>query len=201
LHKKYLFLIYSNALQVSIKMVKWRSFGENTMRLYSFVNANYLKDIQHGLQTAHAVAELYNKYPEETAAGNCARYDVLNDWSRNHKTIIILDGGDCQDLWDIFRFLLDNDETLKLPFVKFAEDTRSLNNALTAVAIVVPAEIYEVKKDQNPQGTTFFDQSTNQMLEPTGYTLVKDGKDGPHSWRTPALEQFYLLLKSKPLAR
>lgn len=165
------------------------------MRLYSFVNANYLKHVQHGLQTAHAVAELYNKYPEDTKDGNCVRYDLLNDWARNHKTIIILDGGDCQDLHDIVVFLKEREKALKLPYSYFKEDARSLNNALTAVAVVVPAEIYDVRKEPEKAPEAFC-----QWGE-TGYTLIKDGLLTHHRWPNQATEEFYTLLKSKGLAR
>jgi hypothetical protein len=124
------------------------------MRLYSFVNANYLKHIQHGIQTAHAVAELYNKY-ENPREVSCVRFHTLKDWAKNHKTIIVLDGGDCQDLNDIELFLHVNDSQLKLPYASFCEDERSLNGAMTCVAVVVPAEIYDVRKEQKCHQTDF----------------------------------------------
>ena len=135
---------------------------------------------------------MYNKYPEETNEPNCVRYDLLNDWARNHKTIIILDGGDCQDLYDIVEFLIKNDRDLKLPFSYFKEDARSLHNALTAVAVVVPREIYDVKLDVNNRLWT----------NDTGYILSNsDNTVRPHYWPNRATQEFYDLLKSKGLAR
>lgn len=163
------------------------------MRLYSFVNANYLKHIQHGLQTAHVVAELYEKYLDEPKF-----LPLLKDlrlWARAHKVIIILDGGDCQDLQDIASFLQQHRKALKLPFCSFNEDMRSLNGALTAVSVVVPAEIYDVRKTPPKDGEAFRDWNE------TGYTLIKDGLMSHHRWPNTATEEFYTLLKSKNLAR
>lgn len=157
------------------------------MRLYSFVNANYLKHVQHGLQTAHALAEMYEKY------GFSLESNLLHDWARNHKTIIILDGGDCFDLHDIVKFLIKNDKKLNLPFSYFKEDARSLHNALTAVTVVVPPEIYDVKKitEIGVDNKPYVKYELNDMgfwfpTTPSGYS---------------PLEEFYNLLKSKPLAR
>lgn len=160
------------------------------MRLYSFVNANYLKEIQYGLQTAHAVAELYNK---NTSPCYSHEYEILDDWARHHKTIIILNGGDCQDLQEIYDFIHKNRNALKLPYAKFHEDERSLNKALTSVAIVVPPEIYDVKK--------IFETSDYIGDEYVRYEL-----DGMGFWfdteldGTSPKQEFYDLLKSKKLA-
>lgn len=159
------------------------------MRLYSFVNANYLKHIQHGLQTAHAAVELYNKYPENTDDGNCLRYDILNEWARNHKTIIILDGGDCLDLEEIVKFFKLNDAALGLPWSYFKEDSRSLNNALTAVSVVVPAEIYDV---------SIYGSTTNGI----GWTQNNYVFNNlSFYFKNTIQETFYQMLKSKGLAR
>lgn len=118
-------------------------------RLYSFTNY-YLSSLQKGLQTAHLVEELNLKY---TLAGvNAwrsmsnnfkATHNVLQNWGKYNKTIIILNGGNSARLLDIYKFFLEYDASLSLPFAKFNEDEQSLNNALTCVGIVVPMTIVD----------------------------------------------------------
>lgn len=160
------------------------------MRLYSFVNANYLKHVQHGLQTAHAIAELYEKYG---FYDSLVQSKTLRTWAKNHRTIIILDGGDCEDLSDIHHFFDSHVQDLKLPFAYFHENRRSLNNALTAVAVVVPENIYAVRKKEvlREDGSVIMNN----------YSLMKDEIECHHHWPNTATEEFYNLLKSKPLAR
>lgn len=104
------------------------------MRLYTFCNY-YLSSLQQGLQTAHVVHELFNKYKRREGE------QQLFDWSLNHKTIIILNGGNCATLSDL-KLFLDN-EGNDFPFESFCEDQQSLNNALTCVGIVLPERIYD----------------------------------------------------------
>lgn len=106
------------------------------MRLYSFVNY-YLSPLQAGLQTAHLIGEM-----------SVASYDTFvrgsyNVWARDHKTIIILNGGNCDSLAILFDRLVElNNNMVPLPIAKFCEDVQSLNGALTAVGVIVPEHIY-----------------------------------------------------------
>lgn len=104
------------------------------MRLYSFTNF-YLSSIQHGIQTAHCVSELFSKYTE-----NNKQKDMLFEWSNNHKTIYCLNGGNNEKLLKLYEFF--DDINNPYPFVKFHEDEKSLNQTLTAVSIVLPEKIY-----------------------------------------------------------
>ncbi len=104
------------------------------MRLYSFVNY-YISPLQQGLQTAHIVSELFNDYTL------CEPYEILTDWAKDHKTIVILKGGNSKDLLDLYDFF--NDGENDYPFAKFCEDEQSLNGACTAVGIILPEIIYE----------------------------------------------------------
>lgn len=100
------------------------------MRLYSFTNY-YLSSLQHGLQTAHVVGELFRKYSDEK---------LLQRWINDEKTIIIKNGGNHMDLVDIKGFF-DTTEN-PYPWAYFEEDYTSLNNTVTAVGIVVPEKFY-----------------------------------------------------------
>ena len=115
-------------------------------RLYTFSH-QYLSPLQKGLQTAHLVEELNLKY---NVAGNAgwrslqgnvkSAYNILTEWGKFHKTIIILNGFNSANLLKIYNELFEICESLSLPFAKFNED-ESLNNALTCVGIVVPMTI------------------------------------------------------------
>ena len=113
------------------------------LRFYSFINF-YLSPIQQGIQTAHLVHEMFNKYPIRTSAGvmDTASSDYsLYEWSENHKTIIVLNAGvdaDIQELFDAFATL---DE---FPFVEFREDA-GLCHARTGVGIVLPETIFNAR--------------------------------------------------------
>lgn len=100
------------------------------MRLYSFVNY-YLSGIQKGIQTAHMVAEMGFHYPFNSAFG---------EWARNHKTIIVLDGGNNFALNNLWNKLVGFDSSW--PIAKFVEDKESLNGATTAVGILLPQAIW-----------------------------------------------------------
>lgn len=101
------------------------------MRLYSFVNY-YLSSLQQGLQTAHIVSELFACHSDNP---------LLHEWAQYHKTIIILNGGNSESIWNIFQQIADSG--VNLPFAVFSEDHQSLNNAITACGILVPHHIYE----------------------------------------------------------
>ena len=66
------------------------------MRAYFFTN-RYLSSIQHGIQTAHCVAELFVKYNHEVFS-NTVQDGQLYSWAENDKTIIVLNGGSNEDL-------------------------------------------------------------------------------------------------------
>ena len=104
------------------------------MRFYSFVNANYLSQLQLGIQTAHCVAEMMLHRTEH----------AVTTWADEHKTIIVLNGGNVEDLLSMEEFF--NEEFNPYPFVSFYEDAASLNDAITCVGVILPEDIYETAK-------------------------------------------------------
>lgn len=106
-------------------------------RLYTFTNV-YISSIQKGIQTAHVVSDLFAKYSNKNYC--------LNEWASNHKTIIVLNGGNQSMLEQTFRDMEAFAEKGNYPFVMFKEDTQSLNGAVTAIGIVLPSEIYNLQK-------------------------------------------------------
>ena len=114
------------------------------MRLYVACNY-YLSSIQQGIQAAHCLGELVNKYQFES--GTKSR--LLREWLKNHKTMIVLNGGNCRDLEELYKFFVskkDNNGWSNnwYPFASFCEDEQSLNKSLTAVGIILPESVYNI---------------------------------------------------------
>ena len=114
-----------------------------TLRLYTFINY-YLSPIQAGIQSAHLVHELFNEY-ELTSSTPRADGKSIIDWSADHKTIIVLNGGNHKSLMELFGILLEQD----LPWVSFNEDDASLGGLMTGIGVVLPDYIYEAKSTNN----------------------------------------------------
>ena len=104
------------------------------MRFYSFVNATYMSQLQLGIQTAHCVAEMMLHRNENS----------VTQWADEHKTIIVLNGGNVEGLTGIEDFF--SERANPYPFVSFYEDKASLNDAITCVGVVLPEDIYETAK-------------------------------------------------------
>jgi hypothetical protein len=107
------------------------------MRFYSFVNY-YLSGLQRGVQSFHAGHDMSVEYEAGTVQDNYYR-----EWAKNHKTVIVLNGGNAASLQNLFEFFHELKAMgLEFPFVKFHEDEQSLNGALTSVGIVLTEDIY-----------------------------------------------------------
>lgn len=108
-------------------------------RFYGFGNY-YLSSLQQGLQAGHCVAELFVQNVDEKN-----KSAIVYDWAANHKTMVLLNGGNSgslQELYDFFSQL--KRDGMDLPFVKFHEDQVSLGGALTYVGMIVPSYIYDL---------------------------------------------------------
>lgn len=105
------------------------------MRLYTFINV-YLSSIQQGIQSAHVVGEL-----------SLQSGPMFEDWAVLHKTIIVCNGGNNDDLYNLYAFFNQNST---YPWASFSEDMASLNGTLTAIGIILPefiwSEIDRVRK-------------------------------------------------------
>jgi len=130
-------------------------------RGYFFTNM-YLSTIQAGIQCAHAIGRMAREY----------NY-IFNEWIENHETIILLNGGNCTDLDDLYDTLsrlikdLNYDDSNPLPLVRFHEDKRSLNEATTCVGIILPDSIY----DRNPGENFGLDDEIDE-IEAEIYDLI-----------------------------
>jgi hypothetical protein len=113
-----------------------------TYRAY-FFGQMYLSSIQQGIQALHVTAELFVKY--RTLHGNYAT-TMLYDWALNHKTAILLNGGDAYGLleWKCFLDVPAN----PFPHAYFEESAGALNKCLTSVGIVLPEYMYDTAATQ-----------------------------------------------------
>lgn len=117
------------------------------MRLYTFTNV-YISSIQKGIQSAHLAVDLVRKY----ATGSLSA--PVKKWADNHKTMIVLNGGNSAMLADLLQAFEIYDTQARaqhsknlplLPFASFSEDEQSLNSALTCVGCVLPEELYSIR--------------------------------------------------------
>lgn len=140
------------------------------MRLYTFNNM-YLSSIQHGIQSAHVVHELFLNYADPNGSPS---NKMLWDWANNHKTMIVTNGGYQSNLRSIAKTLerVDN----PYPFASFYEESDSLNGCLTSVGVVLPVEVYGLVANMREQGY----ESTKEYLAgqihdiPYGVVLIMD---------------------------
>jgi hypothetical protein len=123
---------------------------EIDMRFYSFTNM-YLPGIHAGIQTAHAVHAMESQYRHLVEEANeedpytdnlLMQYSTYQSWADDHKTIIVKNGGTQSQLLNLYDDLEELGNELCLPTILWREDEDSLNNAITAVGIVVPEDIY-----------------------------------------------------------
>lgn len=109
------------------------------MRAYFFGNM-YLSSIQQGIQAAHVVAEMYQRYVPGFNDDACVQFDSLYEWAQNHKTMILLNAGYSEairKLVDVF-----NSPHNPYPWATFHEGQDALDGALTCVGIILPEQIY-----------------------------------------------------------
>lgn len=115
------------------------------MRLYT-INNMYLSSIQNGIQAAHVVHELFNKYDLSKMDGidhkSMLQREKLVDWSENHKTMIVLNGGMTEQMEPMLPII----EASGLPWASFYEP--GIGNALTCIGIVVPERLYGADLEQ-----------------------------------------------------
>lgn len=107
------------------------------MRFYSFTHF-MLSPIQQGIQTAHVVHQTFVDTTNDLAK------EMLWDWAKDHKTIIVLNGGNTYDLSCLRVRVAQLCSYMGLPHSAFYEDQQSLNGTITAVGCVVPESIYQL---------------------------------------------------------
>lgn len=141
------------------------------LRFYCFVNY-YLSPIQQGIQAGHCAVDLVK------ADLGPRLNEVVEQWATDHKTFIVLNGGNHQSLCKTANVLarLSDD----FASAEFYEDEDSLGGLLTCVGVVLPksifsAEIYTKLVWSNQQQRVMQIQSVPPR-QPIGFvTLDEDG--------------------------
>jgi hypothetical protein len=110
------------------------------MRAYFFGNF-YLSSIQQGIQAQHCTSEMLLKYlVDEDGPRPDSRQEMLGDWAREHKTSILLNGGDCAELFRTRELMYDDSNPY--PWTYFRESEGALERAITCVGIILPEKMY-----------------------------------------------------------
>lgn len=126
-------------------------------RFYSIVAGLYLSDLQKGLQTAHAVSEVYATLPgvdygyDALEPDDKAAISAYDTWATCDKTIIILTAANhagVLDAADKIKSALKAGN-INLPHALFREDEQSMNGMATAFGIVVPEMYWNVTAVRN----------------------------------------------------
>lgn len=118
-------------------------------RLYSFGNF-YFGGIHAGIQTAHSVARMSQKYSMDEGFVNLAdANDILagelfGEWAKRggSETIIVKNGGMAGDIENFIEFMSSN-ETLEFPWDYFNESEYAANGATTNISMVLPERIWK----------------------------------------------------------
>lgn len=120
-------------------------------RCYHFGNF-YLSSIQQGIQSAHGQMELFNKYVGSDKKDK-PKEDMLWEWSKNHKTMICLNGGMNINIEDIFNLVAYSGNPY--PWSSFIESKDALDGLLTNMAIILPDYIYGTAEEVRRNRATF----------------------------------------------
>lgn len=112
------------------------------MRFYSIVNM-YMAGIHAGIQTAHAVHTMGEKYhngyfKEEDREAS----DKFYQWMLSHKTIYVKHAGDHDGLEQLYTQIRPLCKQLEIPHVKWRESQSALRGSTTALGLVLPEEVY-----------------------------------------------------------
>lgn len=126
-----------------------------------------LSPIQNHVQRSHALVELFVKYRNRKDELGEAATEVLNEWARDHKTIVIRDGGISKNMHTILEILQIVCPVVSSPYAFFSESNDFMEGLLTSVAFVL---------DRNaPQTTVYEGFNTSQLLEVAQTELKGDG--------------------------
>lgn len=104
-------------------------------RMYCVVN-QYIAGIHAGIQSAHAITEIFLDYSQRRNKAS----NFLWDWADQDKTVIVLNGGYQSSLQGLCEKLKPLSGTY--PWASFCEEQDALNGAMTAVAVVLPEYMY-----------------------------------------------------------
>jgi hypothetical protein len=142
------------------------------MRYYAFANM-YINGVHTGIQAGHALDQMWLKYTEMIEQRvdlytpiYPVQFAFMRTFSKDHMTFVYLNGGDHEMLSDLFGFISTNDGSL--PFQLFREP--GLNNAITAVGIILPETLYD-------EYATAVGNAAQSAMNVEGSTWIKELED------------------------
>ena len=147
---------------------------DQTYKLISWVNHNYIKEIQCGIQTMHASKEM------ETRFINSERY---MDWSVND-TVVVLQGGGEPVMAEINSFIIEFARCMHefkgemVPSGRFREP--QLNNALTSVVVILSEEERDAARRANFEKTQTYNDVKLQHNWLVAQRAVRWGEHGEY---------------------
>lgn len=110
------------------------------LRLYTFT-LYQLSPIQQGIQAGHAAVELAMKcYREQMILRQGTNFRKYHDWATNWKTMVLLNGGDLNELRETSDFFTTGSNPF--PWATFYESEDSLGGCMTSIAVILPARIF-----------------------------------------------------------
>ena len=116
------------------------------LRLYTFVNGVYMKEIQWGIQSGHLADSMTVRYILEQQSNGTKEQQIFRDWIRNHKTYIVLNAVNMRGILDAYSILEKVCPELQLPYGVFYEDEDSLGGIITCCGVVVPEKYFNAVK-------------------------------------------------------
>ncbi len=128
------------------------------MRAYFLAHA-YLSPIQHGIQAQHCTADMfvyYNSRREHASNYQIEGEKTLREWAENHKTTIVLNGGNSAMLLEAlhtFSEMRNLSDIDYIPYLAFHEDDDSMRGMMTCVGIVADdhmCELIQMYRDHRP---------------------------------------------------
>ena len=96
---------------------------------------------------------------------------MIRDWAKDHKTMVLLNGGHSNDLVEFYMFL----DVLKdeLPFAVFCEE--GVGGAMTSVGLILPDYIYKAIPAVI-EGKAMYDEYYLAMTEPEKELAIRLAK-------------------------
>lgn len=114
----------------------------------------YMGGIHAGIQSLHATSAMWRKYDEiyNPESPYYSMMQTLRAWEDDHKTVVLLNGGDHAALLNLESFLNSHDNFY--PWASFRESQDALNGALTAIVVLIPAKLYKRGIKKKPKAWT-----------------------------------------------
>lgn len=164
-----------------------------------FLSCGYISGVQTGLQAGHVMDSMWSKYtnrilnPDLTVSERCTAADrrklwMLREFAMDHKTFVILNGGDHEALIDYITFLNNVDNPYPWAFVS----EPGLNHAVTSVGCILPGRMFGKVAERT--GQLWLQYGNQQALSDAGKSLPLP-EDGDGGWTEFQLE----LLKRKAM--